>query len=645
MNKSGGAEAAAQIKPNDTGGAAARAEAVAAEFARARDAIGRIIFGQQEVVDQVLITLLSGGNGLIIGVPGLAKTRLVDTLGTVLGLDTKRIQFTPDLMPADIVGSEVLEEGDHGKRSFRFIKGPVFCQLLMADEINRASPRTQSALLQSMQEKHVTIAGTRYDLPKPFHVLATQNPIEQEGTYPLPEAQLDRFLMQIDIGYPGHDAERQVMMATTVGDEATPSRVTSAELLIDAQKSGAPPAGGREGGGVDIAFGARRAPRSGRQRYRVQLRRLGAVPARKPGLHACHSRARAFTGPVRAIHRRRGGTGPAGAAPPHGAEFFGARRRGHHSASDRRPVQRQPLNEAYEAKPGQRWSRTREEAERLAAALPPLLVAAETLAAAAALGVHGRRKAGMGETFWQFRRYQSEDPTTAIDWRQSAKSQHLFVREREWEAAESVWFWRDGGASMGFASSAEIPTKLERASVLALALASLLVRAGERIALVGGSHPPAGGRVALTRIAHALVNGSSQQTLPPRAELKRNSALVWFSDFLQPFDVIEQRMRLFAKAGVNGFLVQVNDPAEEDFPYSGRVRFQSPLLPDTAIVGRAEGVREAYRARFTAHVEAVGQLARRLGWSFTRHRTDRSPQTALIALYSAIGGAHARRGF
>ena len=237
MNTPGGAEAAAQIKPSDIGASAtARAEAVAAEFARVREAVGRVIFGQQEAVDQVLITLLSGGNGLIIGVPGLAKTRLVDTLGLVLGLDTKRIQFTPDLMPADIVGSEVLEEGDHGRRSFRFVKGPVFCQLLMADEINRASPRTQSALLQSMQEKHVTIAGTRYDLPKPFHVLATQNPIEQEGTYPLPEAQLDRFLMQIDIGYPGQDAERQVLMATTVGDEAIAQRVTNAETLMDAQK-------------------------------------------------------------------------------------------------------------------------------------------------------------------------------------------------------------------------------------------------------------------------------------------------------------------------------------------------------------------------------------------------------------------------
>ena len=237
MNNRTGAEAATAIKGGETTtSATARAEALAAEFARAREAIGRTIFGQQDVVDQVLVTLLSGGNGLIIGVPGLAKTRLVDTLGIVLGLDTKRIQFTPDLMPADIVGSEVLEEGDSGRRSFRFIKGPVFCQLLMADEINRASPRTQSALLQSMQEKFVTVAGQRYDLPKPFHVLATQNPLEQEGTYPLPEAQLDRFLMQIDIGYPAHDAERQMLMATTVGEEGVAQRVTSAETLIEAQK-------------------------------------------------------------------------------------------------------------------------------------------------------------------------------------------------------------------------------------------------------------------------------------------------------------------------------------------------------------------------------------------------------------------------
>jgi MoxR-like ATPase len=217
------------------GDAVARAEKAAATFAKAREAIGRVIFGQRAVVDQTLVTLLAGGHGLLIGVPGLAKTRLVETLGIVLGLDWKRIQFTPDLMPADIVGSEVLEEADSHRRSFRFIKGPVFTQLLMSDEINRASPRTQSALLQSMQERYVTVAGQRYDLPTPFHVLATQNPLEQEGTYPLPEAQLDRFLLQIDVGYPDKDSEKRMMIATTFGDEAKPEKVCDAIALLEAQ--------------------------------------------------------------------------------------------------------------------------------------------------------------------------------------------------------------------------------------------------------------------------------------------------------------------------------------------------------------------------------------------------------------------------
>jgi MoxR-like ATPase len=187
------------------------------------------------VIDQALITLLAGGHGLLIGVPGLAKTKLVEAMGTVLGMDWKRIQFTPDLMPADIIGSEVLEETDDRHRAFRFIRGPVFTQLLMADEINRASPRTQSALLQAMQERQVTVAGARNDLPKPFHVLATQNPLEQEGTYPLPEAQLDRFLLQIDIGYPDKEAEKKMLLATTFGVEAAASRVCGAEDLMEAQ--------------------------------------------------------------------------------------------------------------------------------------------------------------------------------------------------------------------------------------------------------------------------------------------------------------------------------------------------------------------------------------------------------------------------
>ena len=212
------------------------AEQTAASVRTARAAIGAVIFGQEQVVEQALITVLAGGHALLVGVPGLAKTKLVDTMGTVLGLDARRIQFTPDLMPSDILGSEVLEESSTGKRAFRFIKGPVFAQLLLADEINRASPRTQSALLQAMQEYHVTIAGQRHDLPRPFHVLSTQNPIEQEGTYPLPEAQLDRFLMEIDVHYPDREAERRILFDTTGVEETKPKAAMSADDLLAAQR-------------------------------------------------------------------------------------------------------------------------------------------------------------------------------------------------------------------------------------------------------------------------------------------------------------------------------------------------------------------------------------------------------------------------
>jgi MoxR-like ATPase len=201
-----------------------------------RDRIGDYIFGQREVIEQALITLLSGGHALLIGVPGLAKTRLVETLGTILGVDDKRIQCTPDLMPADILGSEVLEETADHRRSFRFVQGPIFAQLLMADEINRASPRTQSALLQAMQEHHVSVAGERHDLPHPFHVLATQNPLEQEGTYPLPEAQLDRFLMQIDVTYPDRAAEKRILIETTGDRETEVKTAMSADDLVATQR-------------------------------------------------------------------------------------------------------------------------------------------------------------------------------------------------------------------------------------------------------------------------------------------------------------------------------------------------------------------------------------------------------------------------
>ncbi len=213
----------------------AEAESAAETLAAVRREVAKRIVGQDEVVELTLAAILSGGHGLLVGVPGLAKTLLVDTLGTVLGLDSKRVQFTPDLMPADILGSEVLETGTDGSRMFKFIQGPVFCQLLMADEINRASPRTQSALLQAMQEKQVTIAGQQRDLPAPFHVLATQNPIEQEGAYPLPEAQLDRFLLEIVVDYPTLEEERQILVATTGIEQGKAQAVLDPGSLIKLQ--------------------------------------------------------------------------------------------------------------------------------------------------------------------------------------------------------------------------------------------------------------------------------------------------------------------------------------------------------------------------------------------------------------------------
>ena len=217
----------------------ARADHFAARLRDARAAIGRVIFGQDDVVEQAMIGVLAGGHTLLVGAPGLGKTLLVDTIGRVLGLASRRVQFTPDLMPADIIGSEILDEDPSGpgsgQRRFRFVPGPVFTQFLMADEINRASPRTQSALLQAMAEFHVTVAGVDRPLPRPFHVLATQNPIEQEGTYPLPEAQLDRFLLQIDLTYPDRDAERAMLLATTGARRLPPDNVLTDAELVDVQ--------------------------------------------------------------------------------------------------------------------------------------------------------------------------------------------------------------------------------------------------------------------------------------------------------------------------------------------------------------------------------------------------------------------------
>ncbi|MFQ5984725.1 MAG: DUF58 domain-containing protein [Alphaproteobacteria bacterium] len=285
----------------------------------------------------------------------------------------------------------------------------------------------------------------------------------------------------------------------------------------------------------------------------------------------------------------------------------------------------------------------RQQAEQLAATLPPLLVAAERVAAVVAQGVHGRRRVGSGETFWQFRRYQPGDETSRIDWRQSAKSLRVFVRENEWEAAQSIWLWCDESASMRYRSRLAESEKLARARLMLLALAVLLVRGGELVALLGRDSRPAGARAALNRLSTALSRprppGSS---LPPAETLPRYARLVLIGDFLSPLDDIHARVRKFAGDGVKGHLLQVLDPAEEMLPFGGRTRFEGLEGEGVLLVGRAESFRPAYLERLAAQHEGLAALARDAGWTFAVHRTDRPPQTALLALYMTLAARPGR---
>ena len=433
------------------------AETTAAQARAAKAGIGAVIFGQENVVEHALITVLSGGHALLVGVPGLAKTKLVETMGIVLGLDARRIQFTPDLMPSDILGTEVLEESPGGKRSFRFIAGPVFAQLLMADEINRASPRTQSALLQAMQEQHVTVAGVRYDLPKPFHVLATQNPLEQEGTYPLPEAQLDRFLMEIDVDYPDKEAERRILFDTTGADETKAKPAMTADELVAAQRLVRRlPVGRIRGRGDPRARSLRPAGRAVRRRR--QADRLGTWTAREPSAHARRARPRPARRPLRALDRRRDRTRRTHSQTPHGAHLRRPCRRAHHPRGGRAAQGADRIRRMAAAPTAlQREIETVTAAvsasQSLAATMPRLILEARRVAATIMHGLHGRRRAGPGENFWQYRRFVSGEPAARVDWRRSARDDHLYVREQEWEAAHTVWLWPDRSPSMIFHSS------------------------------------------------------------------------------------------------------------------------------------------------------------------------------------------------
>ena len=279
----------------------------------------------------------------------------------------------------------------------------------------------------------------------------------------------------------------------------------------------------------------------------------------------------------------------------------------------------------------------REQAERLGARLPPLMIQAERVASTIATGEHGRRRVGQGEAFWQFRRFRQEDPSASIDWRQSAKSQHLFVREREWAAAASVWIWRDASPSMQYKSHVATCTKVERATVLALAFASLLVRGGERIGELGRLEPPAIGRPGLNRFAHRMLKQTtSPRSLPPLMPLPRFSQIILISDWLTPVDGVLGILRHYGALGVRGHLIQVLDPAEEDLPFDGRTEFEDVESKLRMLARRAETLRDAYRNRLSALRTEVAQACRRQDWTFASHRTDRPAQGALLAAYAAL---------
>ncbi len=276
-------------------------------------------------------------------------------------------------------------------------------------------------------------------------------------------------------------------------------------------------------------------------------------------------------------------------------------------------------------------------AEALAASLPPLLVAAERVAATVSQGVHGRRRVGQGETFWQYRRYQWGDPASSIDWRQSAKSQPLYVRETEWEAAQTVWLWRDSSASMAYRSTDRLPAKGERADLLALALASLLVRGGEHVALMGSGLPPGTGRATLSRIAESVesrrvITGS----LPAIEALPRYARTVWIGDFLEPLEDVQTAIANFAARGVRGHLLQILDPAEETLPFGGRVEFEGPEAEGRVLIGRVESIRSGYRDELAAHRRGLEALARQSGWTLATHHTDQPPETPLLSLFLAL---------
>ncbi len=280
-------------------------------------------------------------------------------------------------------------------------------------------------------------------------------------------------------------------------------------------------------------------------------------------------------------------------------------------------------------------------AEALAARLPPLMVAAERVAATVAQGVHGRRRVGQGDSFWQFRPFVPGDATTRIDWRQSAKSDRAFIRETEWEAAQTVALWRDGGASMRWRSQPAVPDKRERAGLLLLALASLLLRGGERVVPMQPGARPLDGRAGLDRLAFSLEAAGAGgvedgEGLPPVVSVPRHARVVLFGDFLSPLEEIAASVARLAAIPVTGHLLQVLDPAEAVLPYTGRVRFRGLRRETDALIPRVETIRDEYRRRLAAHQAGLAAIAAAAGFSYGVHHTDQPPEAALLGVYTAL---------
>ncbi len=471
-------------------------------------------------------------------------------------------------------------------------------------------------------------------------MLATQNPLEQEGTYPLPEAQLDRFLMEVDVDYPDLAAERKILFDTTGAEEARAKPAMTADDLIAAQRLVRRLPVGESV--VEAILTLVRSARPGPEAGDIgKLISWGPGPRASQALDAGGARPRTARRPLRAVGRRRARTGRARAQAPHGADLRRPRGRRNHSERDRAAENAHRIITMAEPRLSDIEASAVRQAtgsgRTLADAMPRLILEARRVAATVIHGLHGRRRAGPGENFWQYRRFMSGEPASNVDWRRSARDDHLYVREREWEASHTVWIWPDRSPSMAFASALVTDSKLERALVVAFALAEVLVQGGERVGIPGLLRPTAS-RNVIEKMAQAILHDPSERaSLPLSFAPSPLSEIVMLSDLWSPIGEVQQTIAQLSATGAHGHVVQIVDPAEESFPYSGRVEFIEPEGAGSVTAGRAETWRNDYQGLVARHRAQIRAETDRLGWSFAIHRTDRPASELLLVLHSRMG--------